>query len=228
MTLAAGGWAQAVVTYIDPPDILIPFSFGGVYLDIETAAENSSSSSGAGAVDSYTISYTEPASGDWDVNFFFGGALVLHNTSFQPYREDNSDAISAIHNVAVGSVIDGSAVSPEPASGSSSPLTTVSLGASGTTTGGDINGNQTPTHMGAAGDQFASGSGTEGYIAFVLNPGPGELYGWIRVTLSDDGSTGLIHDWAYSDVAIEVGQVPEPGSVALLGLGVLSLMRRRR
>ena len=85
-----------------------------------------------------------------------------------------------------------------------------------------------PTHMGPAANQFASGSQSTGYIAFVLNPGPGELYGWIQVSLSDDGSTGLIHDWAYADTLIEVGQIPEPGSVVLLACGTLALLRRRR
>ena len=77
-------------------------------------------------------------------------------------------------------------------------------------------------------NQFAKGSQSEGYIAFVLNPGPNELYGWIRVSLSDDGSTGAIHDWAYSDSAIMVGEVPEPGSLVLLFAGAALAFRRVR
>jgi len=71
--------------------------------------------------------------------------------------------------------------------------------------------------------------GVEGYIAFVLNPGFNEFYGWLRVTLTNDGSPGIIHDWAYSsDEGFTVGQVPEAGAALLGGLGVLMLLRRRR
>ena len=225
--LAGGGIGHAAVTYVDPPNITIPFSFGGVYLDIETAAENSSSPSGGAdpSGDSYTISYSEPASGDWDVNIFFGGAFIAHNTTFQPYREDPLDNLSAIHNVGLNSEIDGGAIVPEPSSGPSAPLTTPDFGGSGTTTGGGLDGSQSPTHMGGATDQFTNG-GT-GYIAFVLNPGPSQQYGWMQVTLSDDGSAGTIHRWAYSDDPILVG-VPEPSALALLGLGACALMCRRR
>ncbi|BCX46741.1 hypothetical protein HAHE_06490 [Haloferula helveola] len=226
--LATVGLANGAITYVDPTDIVIPSTFGGVYLDLETPAESGSTGSGSAGTDSYTISYTEPASGDWDVNFFFGGAFIAHNTSFQPYRSDPNDNLSAIDNLGINTLIDGAAVSPEPSSGASAPLTTPDFGGSGTTTGGDINGNQSPTHMGSGTDQFASGSGTTGYIGFVLNPGAGELYGWIRVTLADDGSTGLIHEWAYSDTPIEIGQIPEPRALLLMAFGALCVVRRRR
>lgn len=79
--------------------------------------------------------------------------------------------------------------------------------------------------MGAAGDQFTSG--VEGYIAFVLDPESTPQYGWIRVTLADDGTPGVIHDWAYSDEPLAVG-VPEPGATVLLALGACGLAARRR
>lgn len=225
--------AKGAITYVDPADIVIPFSFEGVYLDLQTEATNGSTESGSSGVDLggsdyYEISYSEPSSGDWDVNFFFGGAFIAHNTTFQPYRADANDNLSAIDNLGLNTVIDGSPVSPEPATGASSPLTLADFGASGTTTGGGLDGNPTPTHMGAAADQFASGEKTEGYVGFVLNPGASELYGWIRVSLSDNGTTGIIHDWAYSDSAIQVGQIPEPSSLILLLLGTAGLLRRTR
>ena len=227
LCLASGGWSSAAVTYVDPDDILIPFTFGGVYLDIVTGATDGSTEGGSADADSYTVSYSEPAPGTWDVNFFFGGAGIMHSSTLNVYREDGSDNLSAIHNALIDEVVDGGAITSGSGTGTSVPLTTASIGGSGTGDSGGLDGTPDPTHMGAtAGDQFESG--TVGYIAFVLDPGASEQYGWIRVTLSDDGSTGLIHDWAYSDVAIEVGQIPEPGSVALLGVGVLGLMRRRR
>lgn len=233
LALAAAGVARGAITWVDPPDIEIPFSLGGVYLDLHTGPEGGWTGSeptqgGEAAADSYSISFSEPASGDWDVNFFFGGAFIAHNTSFQPYRADPGNKLSAIDNLGLNTFIDGNAVAPEPATGPSAPLTIADFGGSGTTTGGDINGLQSPTHMGAAADQFASGSQSEGYIGFVLNPDSTPLHGWMRVSLSDDGSTGLIHEWAYSDTGIEVGQIPEPGTLVLLLAGSLGLLLRRR
>lgn len=236
LALGTGISAHGAITYVDPDDIVIPFTFEGVYLDIQTAAENGSTQSGMAGVDGggsdyYEISYSEPASGDWDVNFFFGGAFIAHNTTFQPYRESNSNNLSAVDNLGLNSteVIDGGAIL-DGAGSNSAPLTLSDFGASGTTTGGDINGNQSPTHMGGSADQFASGSQSEGYIGFVLNQDTTPLYGWMRVSLSDDGSTGLIHEWAYTDdvAGIQVGQVPEPNSLLLLLLGAAGLLRRSR
>ena len=74
--------------------------------------------------------------------------------------------------------------------------------------------------------------GVEGYIAFELNPGstPAQ-YGWLRVTLNDDGTGGLIHDYVLSteegDI-VTVGVIPEPGSLLLCAAGALAFLRRRR
>lgn len=226
--IGTSSWSHGAVTFVDPVDIVIPSTLGGVYLNIETAAENGSSQSGTAEADSYTISYSEPAPGDWDVNFFFGGAFIAHSTTFQPYRADSGDNLSAIDQLGISTVVDGTPIDPAPASGASSPLASANFGASGTTTGGDLNGDQSPTHMGPSADQFSSGSLSQGYIAFVLNPETTPLYGWMNVSLSDDGSTGLIHEWAYSDTPIAVGQIPEPGSSVLLLLSTVCLLRRSR
>lgn len=225
VAVGIAGSARGAITYVDPVDIVIPFNFGGVYLDLEAGTPSGSTESGSAGTGSYTLSYSEPAS--WDVNFFFGGAFVAHSPTFQPYRADSGDNLSAVDRLGVNTYIGEGSVT-DPASNPSAPLTVANYGGSGTTTGGDINGNQSPTHMGSGLDQFASGSLSQGYIAFVLNPGPGQLYGWMEVSLSDDGSTGLIHRWAYSDTGIEIGQVPEPGTLALVLAGSACLLRRRR
>ena len=157
---------------------------------------------------------------------FLRGGFVAHSDTLQPYREDSSDNLSALHNVGLGSVIDGDPISPVPATGSSAPLLTASFGGSGTTTGGGLDGNQTPTHIGSAANQFTNGA--EGYLAFVLEPEGTPQYGWIRVTLFDDGSDGIIHDWAFSSEPILVGAIPEPSVIGMLLLGSLSLMIRGR
>lgn len=234
--VAASGWASAAVTYVDPVDIVIPFSFQGVYLNLETEATDTFGSDPGGtpgdvtgnpASGDFTVSYSEPA--DWDVNFFFGGAIIAHSTTFQPYRADGSDTgnLSAIHKMTSGTTIDGSTVGVSQVD-STGP--TYNLGGSGTTTGGDINGNQSPTHISAtpSATQFTSGGGDTGYIAFVLNPDTTPLYGWIQVTLADNGSTGAILDWAYSDQPLDVGTIPEPSSSILLLLSSLALLRRKR
>ena len=58
-------------------------------------------------------------------------------------------------------------------------------------------------------------------------------YGWFRVSLSESLSSQprLLVEYAYEDVAgveIGAGQIPAPGSLALLALGGLGLMGRRR
>lgn len=63
----------------------------------------------------------------------------------------------------------------------------------------------------------------------MLNPGAEQLYGWMRVTLTNDGTPGIIHDWALSsDANFTVGMIPEPSVALLGGIGMLCLLRRRR
>jgi hypothetical protein len=228
IAIASVSSGHAAVTYINPePDIIIPITFGGIYLDIVTVAENIPTQNGSLDSLGYTISQSEPASGDWDVNFFFGGAGIAHNNTFQPYRASASDNLSAVDNLFPGTTIDGNPISPEPATGASAPLTVAGFGGSGSGNGGGSGVSNSGNHMGTNADQFISG--TKSYIGFVLAPGtPNQQFGWIGVTLNNDGTAGIIHDWAYSPDPIMVGQIPEPSAALLVTLAGLAIFRRRR
>lgn len=77
--------------------------------------------------------------------------------------------------------------------------------------------------------------GVSGYfgLRFLRESDSATLYGWVRMTKGTNPATpGLIHEYAYDDAAtggsILAGQVPGPGSLALLALGALSLRGRKR
>lgn len=149
----------------------------------------------------YTVSTTYTS--NWDINPFYGGAAVGTSDTFLPVLASTATN-SAVLNLAFGTQVGPTSDHPASYSGSTD-------------------------HMGTGLQEFESG--TTGYIGFVLNPGVDDYYGWIQLTLYDDGSTGTIHAWAWetSGGAITVGAVPEPSNAALLfGLGVSSFMLTRR
>lgn len=212
----------AAVTYSGVVDIPITSSFVGVYLDIATGGTSSPTSDPDGvSVDSYTIGYSEPA-GPWDVNFFFGGIGIGYSPSFQPFVDDTVSNRSQILNVSAGTIIS--------AEEAGRTLGLNSYGGSGRSNGAPGSSHFDTPVIDANPAYSAFSSGNQGYIAFVLNPGVSEQYGWMSVTLTNDGSPGTIHEWAYSDEAsFEVGQVPEPSTSLLCGLfAMLALLNRRR
>lgn len=211
--------APAAVIYSGLVDIPIPTTFNGVYLNIGLAADSTpSDDSPTIQTDSYTVGYSEPAS--WDVNFFFGGIGIAYSDTFQPFVDDSVTNRSQILNVMPGTVASNEAMART--------LGTASYGGSGTSNQSTGTSHfDLPTIDDPAYSAFTPG--VEGYIAFVLNPGAEELYGWMRVTLTNDGTAGTIHDWALSsDANFEVGMIPEPSIALLGGIGMLLLLRRKR
>ncbi|GAA5482914.1 PEP-CTERM sorting domain-containing protein [Haloferula sargassicola] len=147
---------------------------------------------------------------DWSdsqVNFFFGGDGVFSGPRFLPVRT-GTGATDPILSLMPGDLVE-----------------TISL------TGPGGNG-ASQDHIGNALGQFPSG--VESYLGFKLDlTGSGDFVnGFMRVTLTNGSSEGLIHDWAYSDTpgeTITVGVIPEPSTPVLVGaLGLALAFRRKR
>ncbi len=153
--------ASADVIYSNLQNIVIPADYDGVYLDVNAA----------GGL------YEVSQSGSWDINPFFGGAVLANSPTFQPVRlTDNG--LGTLVNIAPGTTIDASSV-----------YSTV-LGGMGY--GGSQN------HLN---NTFTAG--TEGTLGFKLNQGSNEApswaYGWMRVVFTNNAAGAVIKDWAYDD-----------------------------
>ena len=70
-----------------------------------------------------------------------------------------------------------------------------------------------------------------GFIGLKFNTGAGVQYGWVRIIMNGapDNSYTMV-DYAWGDVGdtILTGQIPEPGSLALLAVGAVGLLAWRR
>jgi MYXO-CTERM domain-containing protein len=73
------------------------------------------------------------------------------------------------------------------------------------------------------------------FVGLVINGIVGPNYGWARITNTfdsgDPNPTLTLHDFAFEGTAfapINAGQIPAPGAIALLGIGGLAGLRRRR
>jgi hypothetical protein len=83
--------------------------------------------------------------------------------------------------------------------------------------------------VGYSSSQFLT-AGPNQFVGFRFDNGSGVEYGWARLTM--DGTPGnsfTLVDYAWADVgtSITAGQVPEPGSLALLALGGAGLLAWR-
>ena len=70
-----------------------------------------------------------------------------------------------------------------------------------------------------------------GFLGFRFNGGSGMQFGWARLTM--DGAVGnsfTLVDFAWGDAGdqIATGQIPEPGSLALLAIGAVGLLAWRK
>ena len=212
--------SRAAIIYSGVVDIPIPTTFAGIYLDIATGGTTAPTSGSDVATDSYTVGYSEPLT--WDVNFFFGGIGIAYSPTFRPFVDDTVGNRSQILNVS-----DGTVISTAAASRTVGTDTYGGSGRSNQSTGSSHF--DTPTVGPPAYSAFTPG--VAGYIAFVLNPGTeAQQYGWINVTLTNDGTEGTIHAWAYSDEeSFTVAQIPEPNAAtALVIAAALAASRRRR
>lgn len=150
----------------------------------------------------FSTATSTPAS--WSLNPFFGGAAFATSDTFLPVLASTATN-SDILNLSFGTTVDSGSDYPAGFSGS-------------------------PGHMGTGTNEFENG--TSGYIGFALVDGSDNYYGWMQLTLYDDGSVGTIHQWAWestANTAITVGAVPEPSNAALLlGLSAILWVGTRR
>ena len=79
----------------------------------------------------------------------------------------------------------------------------------------------------AAGLMITGWTGVRLFIGFRFHGGSGMEFGWARITM--DGTIGnsfILVDYAWGDSGLQIatGQIPEPGSLALLAIGAAGLL----
>jgi autotransporter-associated beta strand protein len=91
LLLASALPAAADVIYSDLQDLSIPTDLDGIYLDVESGANDTSG----------TIA--------WDVNLFYGGIGAVNTTTFQPVREVDAGN-GTLSNLAWGATVNSSSI----------------------------------------------------------------------------------------------------------------------
>lgn len=190
LTLAMLPSARGAIVSSGQLDISVPYTFAGVYVNIETKI----------------TSFTEPVDFDTEpwLNLDFGGVDIVTGDNLRPVIT----GADVVLNLTFLSLVDGGSTFAAGGSASSS-------------------------HMGAAPGKFQVN--VPGYFGFQFNLAPAgpAYYGWVEITTNDTGGPGVIHQWAYENVAdtgILVGTVPEPSGAALglLTVSILAFRRRRQ
>ena len=130
----------------------------------------------------------------WDVNFFLGGTGIYAASNFQPVRE-GTEWSDAVLNLSANSTVTAS-----------SKFYTEGINASS-------------DHLGSGEFEFTVGE--EGYLGFQYTADSIAYSGWMRVTLTNNTSGGIIHEWAWNDSGegIVVGAfvaIPEPSQLLLI------------
>lgn len=143
------------------------------------------------------------------INFFFGGLGIASDEDFLPARVGTGN-LDPIQLLMPGDQVDA----------------TLSFGPVGN--GGSDGHVASPPGP----NQFESG--LPGFIGFQLDLNQNDqfVYGWMRATLTNGSSEGVVHEWAFSDTPGEpvvVGVIPEPLPVVFFGPAlVLALGFRQR
>jgi hypothetical protein len=142
-------------------------------------------------IDVFSLQHSTTEFSGWDLNPFFGGLGIANSPGFQPVRigAGSEDSIAPI---SFGSIINGTA------------LFSSGYGGSGAE---DDSG-----HLGPYTGQFVDGQSA--YMGFKLFQSGSSFYGWMQLTLTSNGSTGVIQNWAYdnSGAAIRAGALADVGA----------------
>ena len=178
-------FADADIVYSGAQNISVPFTFTGIYIDIDNGIASTTDNAGGGA----DFNLWDAGGANWRM-FWATGQGVHTDAGF-----------TLVDNLSFGVIIDGSSFL-----------------------------SNAQTDLTGTGGPWDPGSGYMG-----LQTGDGN-FGWIQLTGIDDTfQNAVVVDWAFEDSGAAIaagdtgaGAIPEPGSLALVGLGAVAFAARRR
>jgi MYXO-CTERM domain-containing protein len=167
--------------------------------------------------DTVSTSTTSIAGFDLRVSTNFGSTGFSGPSLFVVRRNNNPPFLAA----STASLPSGFIIGPSPAAPFNFGFSTAT---GGTTEQG--------APLGGGTSQGAWPLGANGIVGFSFQDSVGNLrYGWARITLGQQPSDVFtLVDFAYENTGgtIAAGAIPTPGAAALLGVGALAGLRRRR